>query len=143
MEQSMCTCLCMPEATCLMQSSTCRCWTQFNTHTAKLRCRPLPPCTPACTAHHPAAVAAGCCPEATASTPAELTSGMTEQQYSTKTRGQRTQPAARAAGEGQYMIAKGGSRGGAHLAYKLELPQQVGEAQKVLGIKEEGSFVIR
>jgi len=45
--------------------------------------------------------------EATAGTPAELTSGLTGNTYSTKTQGERTQPAARAAGEGTYIIATG------------------------------------
>eukprot|EP00879_Flechtneria_rotunda_P002686 GHRR01002892.1.p1 GENE.GHRR01002892.1~~GHRR01002892.1.p1 ORF type:complete len:474 (+),score=214.49 GHRR01002892.1:199-1620(+) len=80
--------------------------------------------------------------EAVADNPKELMEGMTEQHYTTKTQGERTQGAARAAGEGTYVIAKGGSRGGTHFAYKLDLPQQPGEAQKVLGIKEEGSLVI-
>eukprot|EP00775_Hariotina_reticulata_P011346 gene11346-11495_t len=80
--------------------------------------------------------------EATAGTPADLTSGMTGNTYSTKTQGERTQPAARAAGEGPYVIATGGSRGGTHLAYKLEIPAEPGEAQKILGINKEGSFVL-
>lgn len=40
------------------------------------------------------------------------------------------------------MIARGGSRNGVHLGYKLEVPQEPGEAQKVLGIGVEGSYVI-
>lgn len=52
------------------------------------------------------------------------------------------QPAARAVGEGPYVIAKGGKRGGVHWGYKLEVPQEPGEAQRVLGIRGEGSYVI-
>jgi hypothetical protein len=36
----------------------------------------------------------------------------------------------------------GGSRNGTHLAYKLEIPAKPGEAQRVLGILKEGSFVL-
>jgi len=36
----------------------------------------------------------------------------------------------------------GGSRNGTHLAYKLEIPAEPGEAQRVLGIMKEGSFVL-
>jgi hypothetical protein len=81
--------------------------------------------------------------EATALTPKELTEGLTASTYETKTRGQRQQGPARAAGEGSYVIAKGGSKGGAHLGYVLELPGQPGQAQQVLGIKQQGSFVLR
>ncbi|KAF6264631.1 hypothetical protein COO60DRAFT_1457519 [Scenedesmus sp. NREL 46B-D3] len=78
--------------------------------------------------------------EATAATPKELTEGLTASTYDTKTRGQRKQGPARAAGEGSYVIAKGGSKGGAHLAYVLELPAQPGQAQRVLGVSAQGSF---
>lgn len=80
--------------------------------------------------------------EAVADRPSELTSGLTEEHYTTKTRGERVQPAARAVGEGPYVIAKGGKRGGVHWGYKLEVPQEPGEAQKVLGIRPEGSYVL-
>lgn len=46
--------------------------------------------------------------EAVANTPAELTAALTESHYSTQTRGERVQPAARAAAQGTYVLAKGG-----------------------------------
>jgi hypothetical protein len=81
--------------------------------------------------------------EATAATPKELTEGLTASTYETKMRGQRQQGPARAAGEGAYVIAKGGSKGAVHLGYVLELPAQPGQAQQVLGIQQQGSFVLR
>lgn len=80
--------------------------------------------------------------EAVADSPSALTSGLTEAHYQTKTKGERVQPAARAVAEGPYVIAKGGHRGGVHWGYKLEVPQEPGEAQRLLGIREEGSFVL-
>lgn len=80
--------------------------------------------------------------EAVASSPSELTSGLGEQHYTTKTRGERVQPGARAVGEGPYVLAKGGKSGGVHWGYKLEVPHEPGQAQKVLGIRLEGSYVI-
>lgn len=41
------------------------------------------------------------------------------------------------------MLAKGGSKGGVHLGYVLELPAEPGQAQQVLGIAQQGSFVLR
>jgi hypothetical protein len=84
-----------------------------------------------------------CCAEATAANPKELTEGLAASTYETKTRGQRKQGPARAAGEGSYVIAKGGSKGGVHLGYVLELPAEAGQAQQVLGIQQQGSFVLR
>lgn len=81
--------------------------------------------------------------EAVGDSPSELTGGLTEQHYSTATRGERLQGAVRAAGEGPYVISRGGGRGSGHLAYSLELPADApGEAQEVLGIQAEGSFVL-
>lgn len=53
--------------------------------------------------------------EAVGSSLSELTAGLGEHTYSTKTRGERLQPAAQPAGEGSYVIAKGGSKNGIHL----------------------------
>lgn len=53
--------------------------------------------------------------ESVGSSPDELTAGLTESTHTTKTRGERLQPAARAAGEGTYVIAKGGRSNGVHL----------------------------
>ena len=63
-----------------------------------------------------------------------------EQHYDTATRGERTQPAARPAGEGVYAIVDHDSH--AHLAYVLELPKELGPVQKAMNIAEEVSYVI-
>jgi hypothetical protein len=55
-------------------------------------------------------------------------------------RGQRTQPAARPAGEGVYAIVEHGDH--THLAYVLELPDLPGEVQKSLNIGEKASYII-
>lgn len=60
--------------------------------------------------------------------------------YSTKTRGERTTPAARPAGEGVYTIASIAST--THLAYILTQPDEPGEVQKAFGIHAQGSFVV-
>ena len=62
------------------------------------------------------------------------------QTYSTKTLGERLQPAARPVGEGIYEIVK--HRNHTNLIYALELPEDLGEAQKALGIKTEASYII-
>jgi hypothetical protein len=59
--------------------------------------------------------------------------------YETKTMGERSQPAARLAGEGVYAIVD--HRGHAHLAYELELPQQIGEVQDAFRIEPRTSYV--
>ncbi|KAK9829382.1 hypothetical protein WJX72_005493 [[Myrmecia] bisecta] len=58
----------------------------------------------------------------------------------TKTRGKRVTQPARVAGEGAYTLAEHG--GNVVLAYKLEAPEQPGEVQDELGIKQESSLVI-
>lgn len=63
-----------------------------------------------------------------------------EQHYDTATRGERTQPAARPAGEGVYAIVDHDSH--AHLAYVLELPKELGPVQDATNIEEEASYVI-
>eukprot|EP00877_Chromochloris_zofingiensis_P013473 jgi/Chrzof1/837/Cz01g30210.t1 len=80
--------------------------------------------------------------EAVADDVKSLTADLGEQHYDTKTKGERTVQAARAVGEGAYVIARGGSKKATHLAYKLEVPDKPGEAQEVFKIKEQGSFVI-
>ncbi|MBI4497430.1 MAG: hypothetical protein HY689_05980 [Chloroflexi bacterium] len=55
-------------------------------------------------------------------------------------RGAGDQPAARAAGEGVYAIAS--HEGHTHLAYALELPEQLGEVQAALHIEKEGSYLL-
>jgi len=58
----------------------------------------------------------------------------------TKTRGERTQPAARPAGEGVYAVVRHGDH--THLAYVLELPDEAREVQRALNIRQEGSYII-
>jgi len=60
--------------------------------------------------------------------------------YTTKTRGERKLEAARPAGEGFYSIVE--HHGHTHLAYVLELPQDLGEVQHAFNIEKEGSYVI-
>src|ERR1043166_2659015 len=55
---------------------------------------------------------------------------LNEQHYDTATRGERTQPAARPAGEGLYAIVDHDSH--AHLAYVLELPKELGPVQPAM-----------
>ncbi|GAB4821208.1 hypothetical protein N2152v2_008254 [Parachlorella kessleri] len=78
--------------------------------------------------------------EASADTVEQLVEGLGERSYETKTRGTRTVGAARAAGEGTYAILTHGDH--THLAYKLEVPAEVGEVQQDLGIQHEGSYII-
>ncbi|KAL7805433.1 hypothetical protein V8C44DRAFT_224467 [Trichoderma aethiopicum] len=61
-------------------------------------------------------------------------------EYETKTKGTRHTPAATPVGEGVYAITSTGRE--SHLAYILTIPQELGEVQKDLGLKEQGSFII-
>ncbi|KAL6875089.1 hypothetical protein J3F83DRAFT_729836 [Trichoderma novae-zelandiae] len=61
-------------------------------------------------------------------------------EYETKTKGTRHTPAATPVGEGVYAITTTGRE--SHLAYILTLPEELGEVQKDLGVKEQGSFII-
>jgi hypothetical protein len=72
--------------------------------------------------------------------PKALRTELEEQHYRTKTRGERSVPAARPAGEGVYALVRHG--GHAHLAYALELPQRPGEVQEELNIEEEASYIV-
>lgn len=60
--------------------------------------------------------------------------------YETKTRGARHLPAARPAGEGRYAIAHHGRH--AHLAYALELPEELGAPQRALHIERQASIIV-
>jgi len=62
------------------------------------------------------------------------------ERYTTKTKGERNQGAARAAGEGVYAIAWHEDH--THLVYILELPEKPNEVQKALHITNEGSLII-
>jgi hypothetical protein len=75
-----------------------------------------------------------------ARTPAEIADELEQEVYSTRTRGERAQPAARPAGEGVYALARHDDH--VHLAYALELPAEPGEVQRALGIQEEGSYIL-
>ncbi|KAK8023746.1 hypothetical protein PG993_011812 [Apiospora rasikravindrae] len=60
--------------------------------------------------------------------------------YETKTAGTRHSPTATPIGEGVYAITSTGRE--SHLAYMLTLPQELGETQKDMGLREKGSFVL-
>ncbi|KAK8109713.1 hypothetical protein PG999_007850 [Apiospora kogelbergensis] len=60
--------------------------------------------------------------------------------YETKTAGTRHSPAATPVGEGVYVITSTGRE--SHFAYMLTLPSELGEAQKEIGLREKGSFVL-
>ena len=66
--------------------------------------------------------------------------GLREEHYSTKTRGDRTQPAARPVGEGVYSLVR--RERSTFLSYVLELPEPTGEAQDALQIEPEASYVL-
>jgi hypothetical protein len=72
--------------------------------------------------------------------PEQIRDDIEAKTYETKTRGTRTQPAARPAGEGRYSIVD--HDGHTHLAYVLELPQEPGEVQRAFGIEKEASYVV-
>lgn len=63
-----------------------------------------------------------------------------EKHYETKTRGERTRPAARPAGEGVYAFVRKGRNG--YFVYALELPKAPGPVQRSLEIAPEGSFAV-
>ncbi|KLU85129.1 hypothetical protein MAPG_04160 [Magnaporthiopsis poae ATCC 64411] len=60
--------------------------------------------------------------------------------HETKTRGARHQPAAAPLAEGVYVMTSTGRE--SHLAYIVTLPEDLGEVQKAMGLKERGSFII-
>jgi hypothetical protein len=78
--------------------------------------------------------------EATASQAKDLAPALGEQHYDTKTSGERSQPAARPAGEGTYLLVRRGRD--LHLAYELELPERPGPVQRALNIAPAASFVV-
>lgn len=61
-------------------------------------------------------------------------------EYQTKTRGTQHQPPAKPEGEGVYAITSTGRE--SHLCYILTRPENLGEVQKKLGLKDKGSFII-
>jgi ketosteroid isomerase-like protein len=60
--------------------------------------------------------------------------------YETRTRGARVQPEARPAGEGRYAVVD--HEGHTHFVYVLELPPEPAEAQRMLRIEPEASYVV-
>jgi hypothetical protein len=60
--------------------------------------------------------------------------------YATKTSGTSHSPPATPLAEGVYAITTTGRE--SHFAYMITIPSQLGEVQKDVGIKEQGSFVV-
>lgn len=60
--------------------------------------------------------------------------------YQTKTRGQRTTPAARPMGEGVYSIVF--TNDSTSLSYMLTKPDEAGDVQKVFGLSDQGTFTV-
>lgn len=65
---------------------------------------------------------------------------LSSEDYETKTAGTRHQPAPAPFGEGVYAITTTGRE--SHLAYILTLPENPGDLQSEMGLKEKGSFII-
>ncbi|WEX74108.1 hypothetical protein PYH37_001484 [Sinorhizobium numidicum] len=78
--------------------------------------------------------------EAIADSAKDLEKGLRAQSYGTRTRGERTQPAARPAGEGVYAVTL--EDGQMHLSFALELPAKPGEVQKAFRIAPEASYAL-
>lgn len=78
--------------------------------------------------------------DAVAERPDGLRDALLPRTYETRTRGVRVRPAARPAGEGRYVVAVHERH--SHLAYGLELPSEPGEAQHLLNVRREGSFIV-
>lgn len=70
----------------------------------------------------------------------KLEQGLRQSTYQTKTRGERTVPAVRPAGEGRYALLY--HAGTLHLIYALELPTQPGAVQRALNIAPEAAFAL-
>jgi hypothetical protein len=70
----------------------------------------------------------------------EIATELKEQHYETKTRGERTLPAARPAGEGIYALLQRGRN--LHLTYELELPERPGEVQEELNVARRGAYIL-
>lgn len=63
-----------------------------------------------------------------------------EQHYATKTRGERTLPPVRPAGEGVYALTRRGRN--LHLSYELELPRHPGEVQQEFNIEPQAAYIV-
>lgn len=62
-------------------------------------------------------------------------------EYETKTQGTRHQPPVAPIGEGVYAITRS-EDDTTHLVYSLTIPEELGELQEDLGLKDQGSFII-
>ncbi|KAK3298734.1 uncharacterized protein B0H64DRAFT_81636 [Chaetomium fimeti] len=65
---------------------------------------------------------------------------LAESTYETKTAGTRHAPPAAPLAEGVYALTSTGRA--SHLAYMLTLPEELGDVQRQMGLKERGSWVI-
>ncbi|MEV0639893.1 hypothetical protein AB0I77_34130 [Streptomyces sp. NPDC050619] len=72
--------------------------------------------------------------------PETIAEDLERRTHRTQTRGVRTQPEARPAGEGRYALVRHGDH--THLTYELELPEQPGDVQEELTIEPEASYII-
>jgi len=72
--------------------------------------------------------------------PADVEVELRGYRYLTKTRGERDQPSARPAGDGEYVLARHGNH--SHLAYALVRPASPGAVQRELGIAASASYVV-
>jgi hypothetical protein len=72
--------------------------------------------------------------------PEEIEDELDPATYQTRTRGRRTLPPARPAGEGVYAIVRHDDH--THLAYELELPEDLGPVQHDLNIMKQASVVV-
>ena len=70
----------------------------------------------------------------------DIEQDLEEEEYETKTRGERVRPAARPAGEGVYSLVRHDRH--THIAYVLELPVKPGPVQRELHIERESSYVV-
>lgn len=72
--------------------------------------------------------------------PQVLEQGLRQETYQTKTRGERHQPAARPVAEGVYDLVRHPQD--MRLVYVLELPSDLGPAQKQLNLEVEGIYIL-
>jgi len=70
----------------------------------------------------------------------DITKQLDEKHYETKTRGDREIEGARPVAEGVYAIVE--RHGHTHIAYVIEIPQEMMEVQEAFNIKKEGSYII-
>jgi hypothetical protein len=73
-------------------------------------------------------------------TPRGLQEELAPATYRTKTRGERTQPTTRPAGEGVYGIVRHDDH--TRLLYALELPARPGDVQEELQLTPEGNYIV-